>query len=41
MKRQYTEWEKNISNNMTDNDLISKIYNQLIELSIKKQTTQS
>ena len=36
MKRQPWEWEKIIANEATDKGLFSKIYNQLIELSIRK-----
>ena len=32
---------ENISNDATDKHLISKIYKQLIQLNIKRQTTQS
>ena len=35
MKRQPTEWEKIIENDMTDKGLISKIYKQPIQLHIK------
>ena len=35
MKRQTTEREKIFANNMTDMELISKIYKQLISLNIK------
>ena len=40
-KRQLTEWEKIFANDATDKALIFKIYEQLIQLNIKKQTTQS
>ena len=40
-KRWPTEWEKVFANNATDKGLISKIYQQLIQLYIKKQATQS
>ena len=36
MKRQPTELEKIFANNETDKGLISKIYKQLTQLSIKK-----
>jgi len=36
MKRQPTGWEKIIANDMTGKGLISKVYKQLIQLSIKK-----
>ena len=40
-KRQFTEWEKIISNDATDKGLISRICKQLIQLySKKKPTTQ-
>ena len=35
------EWKKIFANDMTDMELISKIYKQLIQLNIKKQTTRS
>ena len=41
MKRQHTEWEKIFANESTDKGLTSKIYKQLMQLPIKKQTTQS
>ena len=36
MKRQPSEWEKTIANEITDKELISKIYKQLIQLTTKK-----
>ena len=36
VKRQTSEWEKIIANETTDKGLISKIYKQLIQLSIRK-----
>ena len=43
MKRQPKEWEKVFANNATEKGLISEIYKQFMQLSIKKnkQTTQS
>ena len=39
MKRQPKAWKKIFANDMTNKELISKIYKQLIQLNIKKQTT--
>ena len=39
-KRQPSKWEKIIANEITDKELISKIYKQLRQLNIRK-TTQS
>ena len=36
MKRQPSEWEKIITNEATDEELISKIYKQLLQLNSKK-----
>ena len=35
-KRQLTEWEKIVSNNVTDKGLISRIYKQLIQCNSEK-----
>ena len=40
-KRQPSEWEKIFANEATDKRSNSKIYKQLMQLNIKKQTTQS
>ena len=39
-KRQFTEWEKIVSNDATDKGLISKICKKCIQLNSKKPTTQ-
>ena len=36
MKRQPSEWEKIIANEITDKELISKIYKQLLQLNSRK-----
>ena len=36
MKRQPSEWEKIIANEVTDRQLISKIYKQLLQLNTRK-----
>ena len=41
MKRQHTDWEKIFANDVTDKELVSKIYKQLMILNSIKQTTQS
>ena len=40
MKRQPSEWEKIFANEATDKGLISKICKQVMQLNIKKKTTQ-
>ena len=39
-KRQLTEWEKIVSNDATNKDLISRIYKQLTQRNSKKPTSQ-
>ena len=36
VKRQPSDWEKIIANEATDNELISKIYKQLLQLNPRK-----
>ena len=36
MKRQLSEWEKIITNEATDREIISKIYKQLLQLNSRK-----
>ena len=36
VKRQPSEWEKIIANETTDKELISKLYNQLMQLNTRK-----
>ena len=36
VKKQFSEWEKITANETTDKGLISKIYKQLIQLTIRK-----
>jgi len=38
-KRQPSEWEKTFSNQVTNKRLVSKIYKELMQLNINKQTT--
>ena len=40
-KRKLTEWEKIFENEMTDEQLISKLYRQFMQLNFKKAKTQS
>ena len=39
-KRQLTEWEKILANDISDKGLVSKIYKELIKLKIQKQIIQ-
>ena len=40
MKRQPSEWKRIIANETTDKGVISKIYKQLIQLTVRKQPNQ-
>ena len=40
-KRQPTEWEKIFANDLSDKGLVSKIYKELRNSTVKKQTIQS
>ena len=40
-KRVSSEWEKIIAKETTDKELISKIYKQFLQLSLKKNTFES
>ena len=39
-KRQHSEWETIFANEITDKGIVTKICKQLMQLIIKKQTTQ-
>ena len=40
MKRQPTDWEKICANDMTDKELVFKIYKQLMQLFVNHQNKQ-
>ena len=38
MKRPPTEWDKTVANDISNKELISKIYKEFIQLNIKNKT---